>query len=163
RSRVRLGKYVLKSRLGEGGYGEVWKAWDSVEGINVALKIPYRQFTDSESLQVFREEARIQAKLDHPRILRIKSAEFIDDHFVIATDLGRSTLAHLMERALPLKKAIFYFEQALAAVAHAHTNKIVHRDIKPDNFIVFGKETLRLGDFGIAQILAQKKHSTTIS
>src|SRR5438552_17935546 len=84
-----LGKLRLRRLLGLGGYGEVWQAHDTIEGISVALKFAYDQFTDEESLEAFREEARIQATLDHPHILKIKSAEFIDNHFVIASELGK--------------------------------------------------------------------------
>ena len=158
-----LGKYRLRSRLGEGGYGEVWRAEDTVEGIHVALKIPFEHFTDKESLETFRHEAKLLAKLDHPNILRIKTAEFINGHFVIASELGQGTLAKVCKRALSLKRSLFFFQQVLDAVAYAHEKKLLHRDIKPENFILFQKEHLRLGDFGITQILQSNNQTSTIS
>lgn len=159
----RLGKYRLKSRLGEGGFGTVWRAHDSVEGIDVALKIPFERFADTLTLKEFRAEARLQARLDHPHILKIKSAEMIDGNFVIATELAKGTLAGRAHRALSTRKAFEYFAQILSALAYAHEQKILHRDIKPENILVFRHERLRLTDFGIARIVEKTHASTTVS
>ena len=83
KARQKLGKYRILKRLAEGGFAEVYKALDTVEGIPVALKVPYH-VPDRGSLDLFRKEARLAARLDyHPNILPIKNAQFIDDLFVI--------------------------------------------------------------------------------
>lgn len=158
-----IGKYLLKSRLGEGGFGTVWRALDQVEGLAVAVKIPFPQFSDETSLEGFRHEAKVLASLDHPHILRIKNAEKIDQRFLIVSELGKGTLAKKMKRRLPLKKALGFFEQMLSALAFAHEKRVIHRDIKPENFIVFGKDQLRLADFGVARLLEDKHLTATVS
>lgn len=158
-----IGKYELKNRLGEGGFGTVWRALDQVEGLAVAVKIPFAPFSDEKSREEFRHEAKVLASLDHPHILRIKNAEMIDGHFLIVSELGKGTLAKKMRRRLSLKTALGFFEQMVSALAFAHEKKVIHRDVKPENFIVFGKEQLRLGDFGVARLLEEKHLTATVS
>jgi len=150
KTRQRLGKYRIKSRLNEGAFGVVYVAADTIEGIDVALKIPHK--TDSQDLLAdFRNEVRLAAQLDHPNILPLKNAAFIDDRFVIAFALGERTLAERMTKRMSQATMLCYIEQMLEAVAHAHENRIIHCDIKPENLILFSNNRLRLTDFGIAR------------
>ncbi|MHC4092757.1 MAG: serine/threonine protein kinase, partial [Planctomycetota bacterium] len=84
RVRQRLGKYRIDRRLAEGGFATVFKAYDTIAGVPVALKIPHASFATKEALQEFRKEVRVAARLDHPGILPVKDAGFIDGIFVIA-------------------------------------------------------------------------------
>jgi len=152
KTRQMLGKYRIQKRLAEGGFATVYKGLDTVEGVPVAIKVPYPQFLDREALALFRKEVRLTASLDHPNILPVKNAQFIDDHFVIIYPLGVASLADRMKRRLTTEKALRFVEQMLEAVAHAHRRRIVHCDVKPDNFILFPGERLRLGDFGISRV-----------
>ncbi len=80
----RLDKYRLLRRLGEGGFATVFAAHDLIEDRKVALKIPdERYISNSQSLEDMQREVRIMAKLDHPCVLPLKDARFIDGHFVI--------------------------------------------------------------------------------
>jgi len=155
RTRQRLGKYVIERRLGEGGFAVVYQARDTIEGIRVALKVPYPHLLSEETLDDFRREARLIAKLEHPNILPLKTAQFIDDHFVIVSAMGRMTLEERLAKRMSLATALDFSRQILSAAAYAHGEKIVHCDIKPDNFILFHDNRLRLADFGVAQV-AQK-------
>lgn len=151
----KFGKYIIEKRLGEGGFSDVYKALDTIEGVHVALKIPLGRFMDDEALEDFRKEARMAARLDHPHILPLKNAAFIGENFVIAYPLGEGTLDQEMERPLPLKKILDLSQQMLEAIAYAHEHKVIHCDIKPENFIRFPGGRYRLTDFGIAKICAR--------
>jgi serine/threonine-protein kinase len=157
KARQRFGKYRIERRLATGGFASVYKAFDTVEGIHVALKIPLPRFVNDDLLSDFRREVRLSAGLDHPYILPIKNADFIDDIFAIAYPLGDGSLTDRLQRRLSTKTALHFSEQIMEAAAFAHHHRIVHCDIKPDNFILFGDE-LRLSDFGIAK-LAQRNRT----
>ena len=130
----------------------VYQAFDTVEGISVALKIPYADLVTEAVLEAFRKEVRLAAKLDHTNILPLKSADFIDGHFVMASTLGDFTLADRLHSRLALRTALDFGVQMIDAVAYAHRHRIIHCDIKPENLIIFEGNRLRLTDFGIAKI-----------
>lgn len=152
RVRQHLGKYRVDKRLAEGGFATVFKAYDTIEGIPVALKIPHPHMVTKESLEDFRREVRVNARLDHPNILPIKNAGFIADKFVIVYPLGDGTLGDRIKKRMSLKTAMSFTEQMLEALAFAHSKRVMHLDVKPDNFIMFGKTRVRLADFGIAKV-----------
>ena len=155
RARQRFGKYVIERRIAEGGFATVYKAMDTIEGIRVALKIPHPGFITEDTIESFKCEVRIAAKLEHPNILPIKHADFIGETFVVVTALGESSLEERLQKRTALATSVSFVTQMLAAVSHAHEQKIIHCDIKPDNFVLFSGNRLRLTDFGIARV-AQK-------
>lgn len=152
RPRQMLGKYRIERRIAKGSFAEVYRAQDTIEGIRVALKIPFAHLVDDSLLADFRREVRLAAPLDHPSVLPIKNAQFVDGRFVIAYPLGTGTLADRMARRLAAPKRVLYAEQMLGAVAHAHQHRIIHCDLKPENFILFPGDRLRLADFGISKL-----------
>ena len=137
RPRQLLGKYRIERRIAEGGFAEVYRAQDTIEGVRVALKIPHAHLVDEALLADFRREVRLTAPLDHPNVLPIKNAQFIDGRFVIAYPLGTGTLGDRMLWRLASARRVEYAAQMLAAVAHAHQHRIIHCDLKPENFILF--------------------------
>ncbi|MBC8877286.1 MAG: serine/threonine protein kinase [Planctomycetes bacterium] len=155
RVRQRVGKYRIERRLGEGGFAIVYQAMDTIEGLRVALKVPHPKLISDDVLKDFRHEVRLTAKLDHPNILPLKDANFIDDQFVIVFYLGEKPLSERMRHRMSLNTALDYSEQILEAVAYAHRMKVIHCDVNPDNVLVFPGNRLRLADFGIAKV-AQK-------
>ncbi len=152
RARQRLGKYRIERRITNGPIAAVYQAFDTIHGIKVALKVPHAGAVDEYSLADFKREARLAPKLEHANILPIRDASFIEGHFVISMPLGEHSLAERMRKRLATATALDYIDQALAAVAHAHHCKIIHCDIKPDNFILFPENRLRLGDFAFSKI-----------
>ena len=152
KARQSLGKYRIQRRLAESGFAVVYEALDTVEGIRVALKIPYERLTTEEMLDNFRKEVRLAAKLDHPNILSIKNASTIDGHFVIVLPLAEQTLADRLCYRMAFRTAIDFSEQILEAVAYAHQHRIIHCDIKPENVLLFPGNRIRLTDFGIAKV-----------
>jgi serine/threonine-protein kinase len=155
KTRQRLGKYRIEQRLAVGGFGAVFRAMDTIEGIRVALKVPHRAVITEHVLDDFRREVRLTARLDHANILPLKNASFIDDHFVIVFPLGEKSLADRLRSRIALPTALELAEQMIEAVAYAHRQKVIHCDIKPENFILFPGNKVRLSDFGIAKV-AQK-------
>lgn len=149
----RLEKYRLQRRLGEGGFATVYAALDTIEDRKVALKIPDSHYvSNAQSLDDMRREVRIMARLDHPNILPLKDARFIDGHFVIAFPLGSESLSDRLGRRMARATAVDYAVQMIGAVAFAHQQNVLHRDIKPENFILFPGQEIRLTDFGLARI-----------
>lgn len=152
RARDRLGKYRVEAKLADGGFATVYRAFDTIEGVRVALKIPHRQHVKADILNEFREEVRLAATLDHPHILPLKYADFIDGRLVLVFPLGEKTLAERLRRRLSLRTALDFGEQLISALAYAHSRRVIHCDVKPENLIIFDGNRVRLTDFGIAKI-----------
>ena len=151
----KLGKYRIEQRLSRSAFAAVYRAYDTIEGKRVALKLPHPQLASAQFLEEFRKEVRLAARLDDDHILPVKNASFIDKQFVIVMPLGERTLADRLRQRMSLQSVLDYAEQMLVAVAHAHERRIIHCDIKPENIILFNGYRLRLADFGIAR-LAQR-------
>lgn len=147
----RLGKYRVDRRQGSGAYASVYAAYDTLLGIKVALKIPSQAVMSEELLDEFRREVRLTMKLDHPNILPIRDATFIDGHFVIVSPLGEKTLHDRLRNRIAFETTYDMLTQLLEAVAHAHQRGVIHCDIKPENILIFPGNRLRLADFGIAK------------
>ena len=152
RARQRFGKYIIERKIAEGGFAIVFQARDTIEGIRVALKMPYAHLLNEEMLDVFRQEVRLVARLDHPNILPLKYADYIDGKFVIVTALGDMSLDDRLSKRLAPRVALDYADQMISAVAYAHSERVIHCDIKPDNFLIFPGHQIRLTDFGIARV-----------
>ncbi|MCA9580854.1 MAG: serine/threonine protein kinase [Myxococcales bacterium] len=151
-----LGKYRLEQRLAEGGFSTVFKAFDTIEGIHVALKVPHDQHVNKDFLDAVLKEVRLTAKMQHPNILPIKNAGFIGEYFVIAYPLGDQSLGDRMAYRMSTGTALEFAEQLIGGLACAHAERIIHCDIKPDNLILFGDQ-LKLTDFGIAKIAVRTR------
>jgi serine/threonine protein kinase len=160
KARQVLGKYKIVSRLGAGGFAEVWKAQDQVEGIQVALRVPHEHLLTPETLKELQKEVRLTAGLDHPNILPIKNAEFIDDRLVVAYPLGERTLGDRLQHRMTQKVALELAEQLLEALDYAHVRGIIHCDVKPENLILFEGNRLRLTDFGISKVAAHTLYAS---
>ena len=148
----RLGKYKLVSRLSSGPFATVYRALDTLEGVHVALKIPHKALVTKETLEDFSREVRLAARLDHPNILGLKTADYIDGHLVIAFPLGQESLDQRLQRRMSLRMSLELGEQLLRALAFAHENRVIHCDVKPDNLLLFPGGLLRLTDFGISKV-----------
>ncbi len=155
RARQRFGKYRIERRIAQGGFAFVYQALDTIEGIRVALKMPHNEVVTPKMLESFQREARMVAKLDHPNILPLKDASFIEGRFVIASRLGEKPLSDRLRNRISFSTALDLSLQMTAAVAYAHQMKIIHCDLKPENMILLPDGRLQLTDFGIAKV-AQK-------
>ncbi len=143
-----LGKYRLDSQLGVGGYCEVWKARDTIEGIPVALKIPLIDSSGKRDNQVLLKEVRLVSQLRHPNIMPVKNADIINGHAVMATEIGRRTLENC-SRPMSVKRIVNILSEVLSALSYAHAHRVVHCDVTPGNIFLFPDGRVLLGDFGI--------------
>jgi serine/threonine protein kinase len=150
RARQKIGKYSILGRIASGPLADVYRAYDSIQKTRVALKIP--KAGDDTGEEEFLHEVQVATKLRHPNILSVLNASYIDDHFVIAMELGVESLADRIERRTSIARALDLAGQAIAALAHAHEHKIIHCDIKPENYILFPGNQLKLADFGFAKL-----------
>lgn len=150
RARQKIGKYRILGRIAKGPMANVYRAYDTIQNQKVALKIP--KLDDDAGEKEFLHEVRVATKLRHPNILSVLNASYIDGHFVIAMELGDESLADRIERRTSTVRALDLASQGIAALAHAHAGKIIHCDIKPENFILFPENQLKLADFGFAKL-----------
>ncbi len=162
RARQKFDKYRIVRRLAEGGFAYVYEAHDTIEDIRVALKIPRPSLIGPSAIGDFKNEVRLMARLDHPNILHIKNAGWIQDYFVIVTPLASQVLVDRMCHRMSVPTIVGFMGQMLAALDHAHQRNIIHCDLKPDNLLIFTDNRLRVADFGIAKF-AQRTLSATRS
>jgi serine/threonine-protein kinase len=148
-------RYVIKRKLGSGGMADVYLAEDQELGRRVALKLLNdRHAADDQFVERFRREAQSAAGLNHPNIVSIFDRGQAEGTYYIAMEyLDGRTLKELLVRngPTPIPIAIDYARQILGALAFAHRNGIVHRDIKPHNIVVGSDGRLKVTDFGIAR------------
>ena len=148
-------RYRIVRKLGAGGMADVYLAEDQELGRRVAIKILNdRHAADAQFIERFRREAKNAAGLSHPNIVSIYDRGEAEGTYYIAMEYldGRSLKELLVTRGpTPIKIAIDYARQILAAMGFAHRNGIVHRDIKPHNVVVGGEGRLKVTDFGIAR------------
>jgi serine/threonine-protein kinase len=150
RARQKIGKYRILGRIASGPLADVYRAYDTIQKQRVALKMPKADAYSGQ--EEFLHEVQVATRLQHPNILRVLNACYIDDHFVIAMELGEESLADRIERRISTARALDLAGQAIAALAHAHEHSIIHCDIKPENYILFPGNQLKLCDFGFAKI-----------
>jgi serine/threonine protein kinase len=142
------GRFVLIEKLGAGGYGEVWRARDELRETDIALKVLYSQFTNSEpAWQVFQREFTLTARLNHPGVLRVFEPVRGPDATVLPMVLAPGGDLRQMRGAAYTKILPMLIDIA-AALEHAHARRIVHRDLKPSNVLLDSAGRPLLADFG---------------
>ncbi|HEX6263336.1 MAG TPA: protein kinase [Actinomycetota bacterium] len=147
------GRYVLDSPLASGGMAEVWSGRDEVLGRPVAVKILHEHLaTDDEFLDRFRREAITAARLSHPCVVRVFDTGVDDGVVFIVMELyeGASLADRLRDGPLSPEEAARIARGILDGLAHAHRQKVVHRDVKPANVLLHGAQ-VKVSDFGIAK------------
>src|SRR5437763_9862561 len=151
----RLGRYEIRSTIGEGGMGEVYRARDTKLGRDVAIKVLPAAFSaDAERLRRFEQEAQAAGALNHPTILVIFHIGKNDGAPYIVSELleGEELRDRLDQGQLPLRKVIDYAQQIVSGLAAAHEKGIVHRDLKPENLFVTYDGRIKILDFGLAKL-----------
>ncbi|GAB3258189.1 protein kinase domain-containing protein [Chitinimonas naiadis] len=147
-----LGHYALRRRLGEGGFGEVFEAWDTRLCRSVAVK-RLKLLSDSFRPDQLMTEARLAASLDHEAFVDIFA---IDDHdnsqFIIMEMVPGSTLQVFIREQHPNEhQALEIVAQIAAAMEQAHASGLIHGDLKPSNLMVEPSGRIRILDFGLAR------------
>ena len=150
----RLGTYHVQERLGAGGMGEVYRAWDTKLRRDVAIKVLPSAFTsDPEWLARFEREARLLASLNHPHIGAIYGLEDADGIRALILELvdGPTLADRLTDGPLVVTEALKIASQIIEALDAAHERGIVHRDLKPANIKVTPDGVVKVLDFGLAK------------
>lgn len=149
------GRYEITELIGVGGMADVYKAIDVMENRTVAVKILKPEFSGNEEfLRRFRNESKAIAVLSHPNIVKIYDVGFTDEiQFIVMEYIDGITLKEFIDQqgVLKWKDALHFITQILRALQHAHDKGIVHRDIKPQNIMLFTDGTIKVMDFGIAR------------
>jgi serine/threonine-protein kinase len=148
---TRLGKYRLDRRLGRGGFAEVWKARDHVEKRDLALKITNYDAVVAFGRDAIELEASIASRLHHPNIATARNADWIDGRFIIATDLAESNLADRKRIRRSSRLALQAVRDVAAGLGFAHEQRILHRDVKPENILIYADGRAVLADFGASK------------
>ena len=148
-------RFAVESLLGRGGMGNVYKARERTLDRYVALKIvPEYRSRDEQFIERFRREARIAARLRHPRIVSVHEVGLMGPFPYFSMDyIEGSTLRSVVERrhSLPHEGAISIVVEICRAVAHAHSKGIIHRDLKPENVMIDTEGDVFVMDFGLAR------------
>ncbi len=159
-----LGHYRLEERLGHGGMGEVFRAFDTRLSRRVAIKVMLRgDAGQTEAVERFLREARAASALNHPNIVTIHDVGETPDggHYIVQELIEGRTLRALVEERPPLSTVIDIAGQVSRALGAAHAAGIVHRDVKPENVMVRGDGYVKVLDFGIARVVDLGGASTT--
>jgi hypothetical protein len=152
---ARLGRYEIRSLLGQGGMGEVYQAHDPNIGRDVAIKVlPAQYSADAERLARFELEVRAAGALNHPNVLAVYDVGQHDGAPFVVSELleGETLSAKLRTGPLPQRKAVDYAAQIARGLAGAHARGIVHRDLKPENVFIAPDGRAKILDFGVAKL-----------
>lgn len=178
-----LGKYIVLDKIGAGGMGQVYKAFDRRMERVVALKLlpasalaepaspdqlhvanvprieaPFQAMAAPEAVARLYREARAAARLHHPNIVTVYDADEAGGVYFLAMEYleGRDLASLVKERhPLPVEEAVDYILQAARGLEYAHQHGIVHRDIKPANLVLDERSTVKILDMGLARIVSQ--------
>ena len=150
-----LGKYLIKSFLGQGGMGVVYRGFDPLVERDVALKVLPPGLSSSQSaLQRFISEARAVGKLNYPNATALYEIGQVDGAYFLAMEFvsGGSVASLLNEQRLPAERATRYLIEVCLGLAAAHEVGLVHRDIKPENLLRTMQDHVKITDFGLAKV-----------
>jgi serine/threonine protein kinase len=159
---TKLGRYEIRSKIGEGGMGEVYLARDPKIGRDVAIKVlPASLSRNKERLARFEQEAQAAGSLNHPNILAIYDVQTEDGApYVVSELLAGETLRDVIGGiALPVRKALGFGLQIAQGLAAAHEKGIIHRDLKPENLFVTVDGRVKILDFGVAKLTETNSNS----
>ncbi|MBG0765918.1 MAG: Stk1 family PASTA domain-containing Ser/Thr kinase [Tissierellales bacterium] len=153
-------RYEIIEKIGGGGMAEVYKAKCRVLNRFVAIKVLRNEFVgDEEFISKFKDESQAAAKLNHNNIVNIFDTGIDGDiHYIVMEYVEGTTLKEYIKKNKPLdiKESINIASQIAEALRHAHGNKIIHRDIKPQNILLTEDKLAKVGDFGIARAISEK-------
>jgi eukaryotic-like serine/threonine-protein kinase len=148
-----LGQYRIEARLGAGGMGVVYRAYDARLQRTVALKVVHNQSALVLADDHILEEARAASGLNHPNICTVYEVGEIDGEAFIAMEYvaGRPLSQLIPHGGLPVETVLRHATEVAAALAHAHERGVIHRDLKSANVVISGDGRAKVLDFGIAR------------
>ena len=159
------GRFRLEEQVGSGGMSSVYRAFDPTLERWVAIKLMHRDIShDPDQLERFRREARAVASLNHPHIVTVIDAgEDEGAPYIVFEYVDGETLKDRIRRIgrLPVPEAVAYAIEIGRALSCAHANRLVHRDVKPQNVLIDPDGRAKVTDFGIARSLESKGLTAT--
>ena len=165
----RIGEYLVRRMVGEGGMGKVYEAEERLSKRRVALKVLRGELSRSEDgRRLFLNEMAILSHLDHPNVVRCLACTETDGQLVMVLEFleGKTLRDALTEHgAFPWPEAVSIAVQIASALDAAHGREpgVVHRDLKPENVMMLPDGAIKVMDFGIAKVLEVISGSTTHS
>lgn len=151
-----IGQYKILEQIGEGGMGIIYKAeHETLEQIVAIKALPDKFISNAEIRARFIREAKIQAKISHPNIVKIHNFfEEDGNYYIVMEYVEGETLEKIIRNTglIPPNRCVDLIGQILDAIAYAHKKGIIHRDIKPSNIMITPQGTVKIMDFGIAKL-----------
>jgi serine/threonine protein kinase len=151
------GRFRLEEQIGSGGMSTVYRAFDEVLERSVAIKVMHASIAeDGIQLERFRREARTAAKMQHPHVVTVIDAGEDEGHpFIVLEYVEGETLKDRIRRCgpLPVAEAVAYAIEIGRALQAAHAERLVHRDVKPQNVLIDPEGRAKVTDFGITRSL----------
>jgi serine/threonine protein kinase/WD40 repeat protein len=162
----RLGRFELRSVLGQGAFGRVYQAYDPELDRLLALKVPIFGKDEIKKATRFQSEAKSAAKLRHPNIVPVFDSGCVQGQYYIATQyIDGETLAQKIqsdgEAGIDFRQAANWTKAIASALAYAHHKGVIHRDVKPHNVMLDSLNEPQLMDFGLAKRMNEDSTMTT--
>jgi len=158
-----LGNYRMVRLLGQGGFAEVYLGEHVYLGTPAAIKVLHTLIA-SDNTEHFRREARTIARLVHPHIVRVLDYGIEGMTPFLVEDYapnGSLRTRHARGVPLPLPTVVEYVSQIADALQYAHEQKVIHRDVKPENMLLGRRNEILLSDFGIAVVAMSSSYNST--
>jgi serine/threonine protein kinase len=158
---AKVGKYALRAVIGQGGYGEVHLGVPD-QGARVAVKILHANASrDEDTVARFKREADTARRLEHPSIVRIVDVGSSRGRHYIVMELVRGgSLRRLLQKDAPPEQVLPILTEVAGALAFAHAQGVVHRDVKPENVLLTRAGHAKVADFGLARAMDQSSLTT---
>ena len=163
--KLESGHYTVLKEIGVGGMGVVYRCRDEQLMRDVAIKMLLPELmADKSSVEIFHQEARFAAKLEHPNIVTVydigvEERQKKQHHFVSMEYLPGGNLAdRVVAGPLAVEHCLNWMKQLASGLTYAHKNSVIHQDIKADNIFITNEGDLKIGDFGLARLLVGRVH-----
>ena len=159
-----LGDYRILELLGVGGMGSVYRVQNVITDREEAMKVLLPDLRSAPDLaERFGREIKIHASLEHPCIASLRTALRLDNQLLMVMELvnGITLEKRLRQSPVEVWQGIDWVMEVLSALSYAHMRGVIHRDIKPANIMITPAGTVKLTDFGIASMTAEKRLTQT--
>ncbi|WP_215141700.1 Stk1 family PASTA domain-containing Ser/Thr kinase [Exiguobacterium qingdaonense] len=159
-------RYRIEQQIGSGGMANVYRAHDEILNRTVAIKVLRSEFSHNEQfIRRFEREAHAATSLNHPNIVAIYDVGDEEDlYYIVMEHVDGVTLKqYLQEEYISVDEALRIMGQICDAIDHAHANRIIHRDIKPQNMMIDQHGNVKVTDFGIAVAMSNATLTHTMS
>ena len=151
-----MDNYIVLEHIGEGSFGKVYKARRKNTGLTVAMKFITKHGKSEKDIRNLRQEIGILRKLNHENIILMFDAFETDREFCVVTEYAQGELFDILQddQSLPENTVQQIAKQLVKALHYLHSNRIIHRDMKPQNVLIGSNGRIKLCDFGFARAMS---------